>query len=1098
MAVKAPTGFSVTRNGNNYNLTWKLGQQYTAQVLKYRVHNGPVLDASGIAKDTTSKTITINKLNYYPMIGITPVPVIYFSVLGKSGNANSSYTNLSYSIAPPPTPEITVKASEHADNETTFSWKIDWGKVNKDSGNKIFTKVEVYSVLSRDIEIETDEIVGWEPYGGWIEPDVESGDITITETVPLYEFYSYTRHLMIVAQGPGGDSYPAFAKRVYAIPNVPKNITAEAAVLAENTTSAASRFRNGYMIRVEFDIDVTLSRPVDELRIEYAIEKPLTAYTDRGGNRYVDFTAPPIDNWTTASTIHDDALTTYDWGGGAYSRSDSYYEPYKHVSTFVIDNEIPNDKWVFVRVVSKHDNQVSASQPVLVKMGSTLMTQRVKTFWGDPHSSTTTYNTRNDRDLCGYLSDPSGLSAEINDNIATISVNNNSDVDASCVAIYFRSDKNPEERLIGIKPANSSTAISVELPDDGETSAISLGAKAFLMDYGPSSPAISGVTSYTQYKVYAESYGIIWDDRPVPKPPTNIVCSSPRTGVVHISWDWSWVEANGVEISWADHDDAWESTDEPTTYTIENQRATSWNITGLDLGKWYFRLRLYKIDGDAVTYGTYSRIVDFTLYSTPLNPSLQVIPPTVAPDGKVTCYWSFTATDGDEQIQADICEATVDSNGTVHYGSIIAHTNAEQFKTLSVKALGWEAGTTHYLAVKTTSAFSNKKDDWSAPKSVQVFDPVTVSINSTSLQTITVVDDAEQGISHQQLSLTEMPLQISATGAGSGGSITYIIERAGDYRLDRPDEDTIMGYDGETIAIIQKKARIINDEPNFDVSINLRNIIGRLDDGAYYNLIAIAEDSNGQTSQSSPINFAVHWNHQAVIPSATILVDNDELATFITPKKPSSGYASGDTCDIYRLSIDKPVLIYEDAKFNTKYVDPYPTLGENGGHRIVYKTKYGDYITADNEFAWIDYTKESGDIVDKFATIIDFGDDRAILPYDLSLSSKWSKDFTQTKYLGGSIEGDWNPGVEKTVTINTRIAVKQDSDLVEVMRRLAVYSGICHVRTPDGSSFAANVDVSEDREEKKINMIASFTLDITKVDNVGFDGMTYADWIKED
>lgn len=102
-----------------------------------------------------------------------------------------------------------------------------------------------------------------------------------------------------------------------------------------------------------------------------------------------------------------------------------------------------------------------------------------------------------------------------------------------------------------------------------------------------------------------------------------------------------------------------------------------------------------------------------------------------------------------------------------------------------------------------------------------------------------------------------------------------------------------------------------------------------------------------------------------------------------------------------------------------------------------------------------------------------------------------------TKYLGGSVAGDWNTAVERTGTIKTRVAVQYDPELLSSMRRLANYSGICHVRTPDGSSYAANVNVSEDREEKKINMISSFSLDITRIDSEGFDGVTYTEWAKE-
>ena len=1099
MGVTAPSGFSVSRNGSNYTLSWKLGQTYTAQVLMYRLHDGPLVNVP-IASNATSKVITIPPWEYSAIDGITKYPVVYhFYLYGRSGSSNSSTVGVNYTLYPPPAVTGEVKPSTEIDNETTFSWRLDWNGVNKDTGNRILYTVDVDTALLVDSNMDANEIVHWKGYGGFIEPGTESGDIKVTETIPLDEFHSYTRYMRITSYGPGGRSMPAFLKRVYAIPNSPKNVTAKATVLAEDINAVDARFKSGYMVTVGFDIDVTKSRPVDEIRIDYAIAKPITTYRDMsGGMRYVELAPPPISSWTTASVIHDDTLTTHSYGE-TDSYGHSFYNPYQHVSTFVIDHEIDNDKWVFVRVVSKYEKKVSASSTVFVDMGETYYTTRY--YDEGPRSAVHRVNATSSKKyhkLCGYLSDPSGLSAQINGNIATITVNNNSDVDASWVGIYYRSDKNPNERLIGIKPAQSTTAISVQLPDDEGASSISLGAKAMLASYMPSLPASSGVTDFSPYTVYAESFGIKWDDRPVPKPPTNIRCSSPRSGTVRITWDWSWLEANGVELSWADHEDAWESTDGPTTHSIENQRVTAWNITGLSVGQWYFRIRLYKMDGDGVTYGTYSAIYPFKLSSTPMVPALTVSPSTVAPDGKVTCYWSFIATEGDEQLQADICEATIDSEGTVHYGDIITSTSTEQFKTINVEQLEWAAGSTHYLAVRTTSIFSDAKDNWSAPQPVKVFDPVNVSINSTSLETIIVVDDEEQGISHQQLSLTEMPFNISASGVGAGGTITYILERAGDYRLDRPDEDATMGFAGETVAIIEKTSVMVDDEPNFDVSIQLKDLVGRLDDGAYYNLIVIASDSNGQISRSNPINFAVHWKHQAVIPSANVQIDNEDLAVFITPTMPESGYADGDTCDIYRLSIDKPVLIVQDASFGTTYVDPFPTLGDNGGHRVVYKTGNGDYITEDNRFAWVDIDKNLGDIVDKFATIIDFGDDRVILPYDLSLSSKWSKDFTQTKYLGGSIEGDWNPAVEKSVTVNTRIAVKEDSDLIETMRKLAVYSGVCHVRTPDGSSFAANVDVSEDREEKKINMIASFSLDIQRVDAVGFDGVPYTDWIKGD
>ena len=125
--------------------------------------------------------------------------------------------------------------------------------------------------------------------------------------------------------------------------------------------------------------------------------------------------------------------------------------------------------------------------------------------------------------------------------------------------------------------------------------------------------------------------------------------------------------------------------------------------------------------------------------------------------------------------------------------------------------------------------------------------------------------------------------------------------------------------------------------------------------------------------------------------------------------------------------------------------------------------------------------------------IIDFGTGRVYLEYELGISHSWKKDFTETKYLGGSVQGDWNPAVSRNGTIST-VMTTDDMDTIEEMRRLAVYAGICHVRTPDGSSYAADVQVSEAQKQATGHNIVEFSLTITRVDVETLDGMTYAEW----
>ena len=69
-----------------------------------------------------------------------------------------------------------------------------------------------------------------------------------------------------------------------------------------------------------------------------------------------------------------------------------------------------------------------------------------------------------------------------------------------------------------------------------------------------------------------------------------------------------------------------------------------------------------------------------------------------------------------------------------------------------------------------------------------------------------------------------------------------------------------------------------------------------------------------------------------------------------------------------------------------------------------------------------------------------------------------------------------------------------DDDTIAGLRRLAEYNGICHVRTPDGSSFDADVQVTESRTANSGMKSADFALKITRVDPEGLDGMTLEQW----
>ena len=128
------------------------------------------------------------------------------------------------------------------------------------------------------------------------------------------------------------------------------------------------------------------------------------------------------------------------------------------------------------------------------------------------------------------------------------------------------------------------------------------------------------------------------------------------------------------------------------------------------------------------------------------------------------------------------------------------------------------------------------------------------------------------------------------------------------------------------------------------------------------------------------------------------------------------------------------------------------------------------------------------------ASIIDFGTGRVELEYNVDVSNAWKKDFKETKYLGGSVQGDWNPAVSRTATVGGVAIVAGDPETIEAVRRLAVYPGLCHIRTKEGSSYPADVQVTESYAVSEGHKIANFSLKITRVDSEELDGMTLAEW----
>lgn len=775
---------------------------------------------------------------------------------------------------------------------------------------------------------------------------------------------------------------------------------------------ASASLRSGVIdIFAQFDTWSTSVNPIDYIKMQYLITVP-----DEG------MEIPSSASWSDGETLA--------YGGGS------------NAVRFSISGSLEEDNIIFARATTVHDNNENPSSPAVALIG------KLKA----PTLESVTYGS---------------------DNLIEVSATNNSSVEDSFIAVEYHDMDNVNRSYIaGIIP-HGQTSVQIQCPEWEDSSHVSIGVYAVVANV-TSDTREDGSTVYT-LSPFANGMmksNIVWSANVVR--PMSVEVVQARTNTARVTWKWNQSDVTGVQIAWADHDDAWESTDEPETYEVSRINTPAWNISGLEAGKiWYFRLRFYIENNNSTQYGAWSNMVNLNLTSAPAVPTLVLSENIITADTEIDATWAYVTTDGTLQTYAEIREVTF-LNGSVIYGDLIASTETSQKITLNTTELGWQSGETHYLALRVQSA-SGILSEWSPYVTLQIVDPVTCSITNTTLEP-EVIDD------RNILSLKEMPMTVNVLGAGNSAKTSLVIERKESYFIDRPDDTRIEGYAGEAVFVYTQTG-------DAEISIDLINLIGRLDDGASYRLIATVSDNYGQKATDS-IDFEVHWTHQATIPYGEVSIEPDYQVAVIIPSKPANAIES-DTCDIYRLSADKPVLIYPNAIFGETYIDPFPTIGEEGGYRIVLKTKNDDYITEDNRLAWTDIEGN----IDIKGSIIDFDDNRVMLTRNVDIGHSWSKDFTETRYLGGSIQGDWNPAVERTASISGATITLIDQDEISAMRDLAVYANICNLRTADGSNFKCDIQVSENRSHDNGGYIATFSLNATKIDSQDYDGMTLLEWL---
>lgn len=1093
---KKASGLKIVRKDNKFTASWKQpsGGYKNSQRVDYKINDGKWIKKTD-SVNAKSANITITKSSYYPYSEKPKLKKVSFRVKGKQqGKSESEYTIKDFDVKTPPKPKVTSSVSTWP--KAIFAWEVK----TKDSDNAWFTRVEYQSVLKKDMAKSADKLPDeeWDStYPGSQKKDEKenvdktSGSVQIEEPTELFEAdqgkASFTRYFRIRSLGPNGDSKWSYGRHIYAKPLEPE-IISDKWVLYDPSINNKSTDKYKYYKDefTSFDGSYGIFRSIVKND-----NGTLTANVQFHSN---ENPTHPVDSFDAEYVIADLAENLDPPSGlSGFTNAKNFLVKDKEETSFVTFDtpQCLENQGLYVRIVAKYDGNTVPSPAVLL--------------WS-PYGEV--YK----------LSKPTLDYAHYNLGSTTVTMK----------------ATNTATNVTGVKLL--AFYIDVDYPDGIELGELSSG-----IEQSFNCPAIKEQGTFSVravLKSYPDGRMVGSEEAFETSPPVPDV-SLDRTdtpGVLQVSWDWpnsysstELGDISAAEVSWSDRKDAWNSTDEPSTYIVDRGRNSFLNINGLETGvEWFVRVRFIKGTGDSVFYSRYSELKSKLLSTKPLVPVVTITPDTISEDETATISWVYSTTDGSDQGSAEVGEILVSGEEPMPLLNGTVSGNSKKLE-ITPSELGWANGTDHQLAVITTSENGLRSEAWSAPYILHIVAKPEIDISSPSL----VVNG--DGVKE----LKAMPLTVNVT-ATAETMVSVIVERKGSYHNERPDESNLDGYDGETIA-----ASTLTGSGTVNFVIG-ENILGRFDDGGEYRIIATAQDNYGQTSTTYPIDpetgkadyngyqheFTINWTHQAAVPTATVSVDDEAEIATLTPIAPTTEdnilryssrssfpatgeakklyidesnndmywYENGeyientDTCDIYRLSVDKPVLIYEGAEFGKSYIDPFPTIGYYGGHRFVTVTSNGDYTidntSTDGNYAWTDTKEEHGDVFEIHSNIIDFGEDKVHLLYEVDISNNWSKDFKETKYLGGSVQGDWNPAVSRTSTVSFTAVpdLPEDQALIESMRRLAVYPGICHVRTKDGSSYSADVSVNETYKYTRAPRLNEYSLSITRVDSQRLDG----------
>lgn len=550
--------------------------------------------------------------------------------------------------------------------------------------------------------------------------------------------------------------------------------------------------------------------------------------------------------------------------------------------------------------------------------------------------------------------------------------------------------------------------------------------------------------------------------------------------VADLRWTSGEEPDTGTELSWSSDIHAWESTREPETYEftrndgpvtiggVEYAGTARVYIQGLEQGTLYYvkgRRYLDQEDRDR-TYGGYAGPLSAIPVSSPTSVVLSA--PAALPRGNdLAVSWTYdsTAQQTTWQLLWGV-EYTEDvSTGMRTYTLTDAPLEVGEDAT-GACVIKWDRLASKLgdadeigLAVRMGTGGSLVTSD---TVTVRIVEPPTISVDVPA-------------------TLEAQPLTVSLS-CNVPASVALVLRAQGDGNTG----DGLVHADqtgGDAVWQLYATPDWTEGSGTYTTSIEAPASLELLDNGTYALSVRPTDPDTGLVGDTAVATVEVVWEHQAppmeadeeptpivVTPSDATDEDGVRTRSCEIALAPPDGALGTETYNVYRVTPDGPYLIAEGLGLSDTVTDLYAPYG---GSEMAYRVAV---VTADGDVDWMDYDYE----LPGRDLRIDFADEYVELPWNLSISDTYTKDFEARQKIDGSVDGYWNEAVTRTAGFQTDLIRIYEQDKAAAVRRLGNHSGPCFVRTPDGCAYQANVQVSNLGGARKDAALA-VSLDVTEV-----------------